>query len=347
MLRNAVLALLVALLTFSASRALAADVALAKQWVDYGQKQYAARQYDAAIKAFSTAARANSADASAWKGMGYAYYAKGDKANAVKYSKYAVQLNPADTALAQWVQKLEASTSAAGQASASDPMVLAGKYYQARQYDYAIWAYNKAIAANPNNAKAYQGLGNAYNAKKDKVNAVNAYKRAIELDPTNTALASYLATYAPGSTDGATAAAAAGGPSDWVQPLWRSAILPGWGQGYNGQTVKGWILGLATVGALGGTVGTYVIGSGARERYKGYTQPTDDYDGAYGQWESMANLNHIFAIVFGVAYTFNIVDAIIGAKPKAAYGFIEKDPALELALNRTGGVTAKYRLLEF
>jgi len=345
MLRNAVLGVLVTLLSVLAIGAQAADAKLAQQWVAYGQKQYAARQYDAAIKAFSTAARANSADASAWKGLGYSYYAKGDKANAVKYCKYSVQLNKNDTALAQFVQKLEASTSAAGQASAGDPMSLAARYYQARQYDYAIWAYNKAIVANPNNAKAYQGLGNAYNAKKDKVNAVTAYKRAIELDPTNTALVNYLATYAPGSAGGATATA--GGAADWTQPMWRSMILPGWGQGYNGQSVKGWILGLATVGALGGTVGTYVIGSGARERYKGYTKPDDDYDGAYSQWESMANLNHIFAIVFGVAYTFNVVDAIMGAKPKAAYGFIEKDPALELALNRGGGVTAKYRLLEF
>ena len=43
----------------------AADAGLATKWVSYGQKLYAAGQYDGAIKAFSTAARANSADAAA------------------------------------------------------------------------------------------------------------------------------------------------------------------------------------------------------------------------------------------------------------------------------------------
>src|SRR6478609_242571 len=97
MQRNAVLRL--SLLIFSlwmTSTLRAADPALATKWVAYGQKLYAARQYDPAIKAFSTAARANSADAAAWKGLGNCYYAKRDYASALKYYKYSLQLNPRD-----------------------------------------------------------------------------------------------------------------------------------------------------------------------------------------------------------------------------------------------------------
>jgi tetratricopeptide (TPR) repeat protein len=175
---------------------MAADAALATKWVAYGQQLYAQRQYDKAVQAFSTAAKANSADAAAWKGLGNSLYAKKDYANALKYYKYALQLNPRDTQLAQFTQRLEAATVKNGQA-ANDPTALGARYYQARQYDYAIQQYSAAVRQNPNNAKAYQGLGNCYYAKGNKPYAVQAYKRALQIQPGNTQLRAFLARYSP------------------------------------------------------------------------------------------------------------------------------------------------------
>jgi hypothetical protein len=161
-------------------------------------------------------------------------------------------------------------------------------------------------------------------------------------------LQNFLNTNAPESAAGGTAVA--GGPKDWVQPLWRSAVLPGWGQSYNGDGTKAWLLGGTTLAMLGGTVATYIIGDGARTKYLGLTDANADYDTPYQTWESMANLNHIFYIAFGVAYTFTLVDAIMSAKPmpkQSAY-FNEQPPAMQVTmLDPTGAMGFKYRLMQF
>lgn len=350
MFRNAVLAIAVfGGLLWTTSVHAAADPASATKWVVYGQQQYAARQYDKAIQAFSTAAKFNSSDVSAWKGLGNALYAKRDYANALKYYKYALQLNPNDAQLATFVQRLEAAT-AGNAGAASDPMALAGRYYQARQYPYAIQEYKAALAQNPNNDKAYQGLGNSYYATGNKPEAVAAYKRALQLNPSNVQLKAFLARYSP--ADAASAGVAvASGPKDWVDPLWRSAILPGWGQIYNGEKVKGWILGTVTVGVLLGTVYTYSVGDAARQKYEGLG-PNDsqsDFDSSYNTWDQMAQINNILAISFLALYTFNLVDAIVDAKPSThAVGLVPgENPPVQLGLLDNGTIGAKFQLLRF
>lgn len=347
MLRNAVMAIVFALVGTVARPLFAADAALSQRWQVYGTQLYAQKQYDKAIGAFSNAAKADQRNAAAWKGLGNCYYAKRDYANSLKYYKYAYQLNPADAQLGAFIPKLAAAAAQGGGAAggAANSLNNATRFYQAKQYDQAIQWYNHAISQNPNDAKAWQGLGNCYYAKQDKVKAVDAYKRALQINPSNTGLQNFLANYAP---ETATGPQVADGPKDWAQPLWRSAVLPGWGQAYNGQGGKGLLLGGLTLGLFAGTVATYMIGDGARQTYLGLTDPKADFDGPYNTWESMANLNHIMYIGFGVAYSFTLVDAILGAKPASrgnAY-FHEEAPALQFSV-LPGGAGVNYRLMEF
>jgi len=347
MVKNAVLAFVFAAagcLLSAPAGAAAADPALAQKWVTYGQQVYATRNYDNAIKAFSTAARADSRSAGAWKGLGNCYVAKKDYPTALKYYKFALQLNPADTGLAGYIPKLEAAVAQASRPAG--PADMAGRYYNARRYDEAITYYNQALAANPNDAKAWQGLGNCYYAKKDQPKAVEAYKKALQLNPQNTGLQNFLARYSP------EAASAAGvdvayGPKDWFQPLWRSTLLPGWGQFYNGQPTKGTVLMVADLLLLGGTVATYVVGNSAREKYLSLdaTATQADFDSAYGTWDSMANINHITNIGWGVVYAFTLVDAVVSAKrqPLNKAMFEEKAPALQFGyLPKSGALGANY-----
>jgi tetratricopeptide (TPR) repeat protein len=352
MFRNAVLAFAVAAGVLCTRPAFSADAATATKWVAYGQQQYAARQYDKAVQAFSTAAKYNSGDAAAWKGLGNALYAKRDYANALKYYKYALQLSPNDTQLATFVQRLAAATQNGG--ASADPVALAARYYQARQYDFAIQQYNAALARNPNNDKAYQGLGNCYYAKGNKPQAVNAYKRALQVNPNNTGLKAFLARYAPEAAQ-ASGVQVASGPKDWTDPLWRSAVLPGWGQSFNGETTKGWILGGLTIATLVGTVGTYIVGDAARSNYQNFTgtgnaaadQSTED--GYYNTWDQMAQVNNILALSFLALYTFNLVDAIIDAKPEThAIGLAPgEEPPVQLGMLSNGLIGAKVQLLKF
>jgi tetratricopeptide (TPR) repeat protein len=352
MLRNAVLAIAVlagSLLWTSPAQA-AADPATSQKWVAYGQQLYAQRQYDKAVQAFSTAARASSSNAAAWKGLGNALYAKRDYANALKYYKYALQLNRQDAQLAQFVQRLESSV-AQQKNAANDPFALANRYYQARQYQYAIQQYNLAVQQNPNNDKAYQGMGNSYYALRNKPYAVAAYKRALQINPSNAGLRAFLARYSPAD---ATAAGVqvASGPKDWTQPLWRSALLPGWGQFYNQESTKGWIIGGLTIGTLVGTVATYIIGDSARKEYLGLPAgtPASKFDSTYATWDQMATINNTLAIGFLALYSFNLVDAVISAKPAThAVGLLpgEEPPVQVGLLDDHGLMGAKVKLLSF
>jgi tetratricopeptide (TPR) repeat protein len=347
MLRNAVLAFVLVAGIAVIPGTLKADQSLSDKWVAYGQQLVAHLKYDQAIQAFSTAARANNRNAAAYKGLGNAFYYKRDYNNALKYYKYAYQLNPADTGLGAFIPKLEVATSQSVQAG---PAEIAARYYNARQYDQAIQSYTSALTANPNDAKSWQGLGNCYYVKQDKDKAVEAYKKALQLNPQNTALANFLTRYSPESAE------AAGvnvqyGPRDWFQPLWRSAVLPGWGQFYNDQPLKGGVLMGTNLLLLGGTVATYIIGNNAEQTYLGLTGSNADYDDPYNTWSEMANLNHIFYIGFAVVYTFTLVDAIYNGKrqPLTQAYFQENPPAFQLSSMPDGsaGFAAKYRLLQF
>lgn len=344
MRRNAVLAIVFVIFGSLSQETWAADAATAQKWVTYGQQLFAQRQYDKALSAFSTAAKADSRNAAAWKGLGNVYVAKKDYPNALKYYKYAYQLNPQDSGLAAYIPKLEAATAQPAQQGPADT---AARYYQARRYDEAIQYYNQALAANPNDAKSWQMLGNCYYAKQDKPRAVDAFKKALQLNPSNTSLQSFLANYAPESAGGG-GTQLADGPKDWGQPLWRSAVLPGWGQAYNGQSGKGWLLGGVTLGCFAGTVATYIMGDSAKQQYMSLTDPTANFDAPYATWESMAGLNHIFYIGFGVAYTFTLVDAILSAKPAPrSNAYVPTEPPTVQLSMLDQGMGVKYKLMRF
>jgi tetratricopeptide (TPR) repeat protein len=168
-------------------------VADASQYVKWGNQMMGSKKYDDAMKYFSGAIKADPGNAEAYKGMGYAYVYKGDKAHALQYLKYAVQLNPSDSTLSQYVASLGGT--AAGSASAADQSYQNGvKYMQSKQYQYAAYYFDQATKADANSAKAWQGLGNAFYAQGSKDKAIQAWDKAVALDPSNFQLANYLAS---------------------------------------------------------------------------------------------------------------------------------------------------------
>ena len=63
--------------------------------------------------------------------------------------------------------------------------------------------------AEPENARAWQLLGNAYFGKGDKANAVMTWERSVSLDPSNTQLTAYLAQVKGSATASAAQSASA------------------------------------------------------------------------------------------------------------------------------------------
>jgi tetratricopeptide (TPR) repeat protein len=58
-------------------------------------------------------------------------------------------------------------------------------YYKLRQFDWAITDYTRAIALMPDNAESYGNRGNAYLALGKVDKAIADYQKALKLDPTN------------------------------------------------------------------------------------------------------------------------------------------------------------------
>jgi len=197
---------------FALLASLPAYAAANEQYVQWGNKMIAAKKYDDAIKYFSGAIKADPKNAAAYKGIGYAYVYKGDKAKALQYLNYSLKLNPSDSGLQQYVATLGGgSASPEGGASASDQAYQNGvKYMGAKQYQYAAYYFNQATTADPNSAKAWQGLGNAFFAQGNKPKAIEAWEKAVALNPSNTQLADYVASLkgATPSADSAPSASA-------------------------------------------------------------------------------------------------------------------------------------------
>lgn len=325
------------LLAFGLQAAVRAESPQAVQYYQAGVRLYQAKQYDQALRYFGASLKLDNRQATVYQAVGNCYYAKGDKAHAVQYYKYALQLNPSNSPLQQFVAQI----GGAAQPVQQDPLALGHQLYRARRYSEALQAYKQASQSQPSNARVFQSIGNSYYALQDKASAVTAYRHALELDPGNQALADFV-----GKIDGGSAVASSGGGAggDWFQPLWRSAILPGWGQAYNDEKGKGYLVGAVTLGLFAGEIATFVVGDSARQQYLGLSKPTDDYDTPYATWESMANLNHMFFWGMTAAYAYNLVDAVMnsGHKQLAA----AEPPAFNVAF-APDGIKASLRVLEF
>ena len=128
--------------------------------------------------------------------------------------------------------------------------------------------------------------------------------------------------------------------------MWRSAILPGWGQAYNGQDTKAWILGGATVGLFAGLIGSYIWCNNAENDYLNLPGglSSDRYDNAYSNWENAANTNHTVYFFFGLAYLYNLYDAMVNVR---AMGEMRaQDPVIKVSFNAEG-VRARVELARF
>lgn len=73
-----------------------------------------------------------------------------------------------------------------------NPMTLANQALVNKDYNGALQDYQAAVNANPNSAAAYQGEGTCYYYLGQKPKAMEAYQKALQLDPNNTALQNFV-----------------------------------------------------------------------------------------------------------------------------------------------------------
>jgi len=327
--RYVVLAMLACPLRLSATSPEAA------QWVVAGNRLYYQRQYDQALQDYGQSLKLDNTQAGVYQCVGNCYYQKNQMALALRYYKYSLQIKPNNPHLQTLVARLSGAS--------TDPLAAGNQLYMARRYAEALQSYQTVAAAQPQNPKVYQCIGNCQYAMGDRVAAEASYKQSLSLNPNNQALAAFV------NKMDAAQAAQANGPKDWVQPLWRSAILPGWGQFYNDQDTKGLVLGGLAIGLAAATITTDMIGQAAENKYLGLGGglAQSAYDSPYNTWSNMAEINHVCYIAFGAVYVYTLLDAAVNAKPvKSLADLPQLIPNVDVALV-DHGFQAKWKIAEF
>ncbi len=135
-------------------------------WNSIGQLLEARRETEAANAAYEKAIaaaedhlRRNPHDAAIASLLGLMYLLRGDTARAIPLLQQAVALRP----------------------DADNHYVLGNAYYEAREYNKALAAYQAALAADPNHFSAAARLGDTYDRLGRPDDAIAAYRQALAL----------------------------------------------------------------------------------------------------------------------------------------------------------------------
>lgn len=98
--------------------------------------------------------------------------------------------------------------------------------------------------------------------------------------------------------------------------LYRSLLLPGWGQLYNRQPIKGAAIAGAEVAALGAALAYHFIGQSKQDAYRKLPagQPTQVYEARISEAESRYDMRNILLYVAIGIHALNIIDALVSGK---------------------------------
>ncbi|HTA77410.1 MAG TPA: tetratricopeptide repeat protein [bacterium] len=83
------------------------------------------------------------------------------------------------------------SAVSAAPAGGGNPIAMGNQAMAAKDYNGAVQYYQSAVNSNPT-AGAYQGLGTAYYFLGQKDQAISAYEKALQLNPSDTKLSGFI-----------------------------------------------------------------------------------------------------------------------------------------------------------
>ncbi|MCL2145071.1 MAG: DUF5683 domain-containing protein [Endomicrobia bacterium] len=95
----------------------------------------------------------------------------------------------------------------------------------------------------------------------------------------------------------------------------RSALMPGWGQGWNNQPVKGWI----TFGVFAVSVaGAFYFNAQAYEKYDSYEEKGIVNGKLYNEYEDNRTLSQVFTFAAIGTWLYSVIDAYFVCKKHLA-----------------------------
>jgi Flp pilus assembly protein TadD len=161
---------------------------------------YRAGRLDAAARKARQVIDADGLNFKGWQMLGTISYAKGDFVAAREYYDKALELNPGNGELREFISRMEKEGAARRKAVVASPVEApaTGAYdaavalYTASRYSEAEARARQGIAADPADWKCWQVVGNCRYATGDKAGAVEAWRRSLAINPSNRALKAWV-----------------------------------------------------------------------------------------------------------------------------------------------------------
>jgi len=176
------------------------------------------------------------------------------------------------------------------------------KFYNEKKYKEALKYYVAAVKLDKNYVLAWKKIGFCYYQLKNHNMALKAFQKVLSIDA-NDREAKQFVNYYNSLQEREKKLKE---PKNMIDPMWRAAILPGWGQYHNHQYMKGIVITGAFVIALGLTI--YSV-SDEKAKYDKYLNTNENHDALYKEAQDAYNTALILGIITAAVYAGSIIDA--------------------------------------
>ena len=212
------------------------------------------------------------------------------------------------------VSKKQAVDQTVKPATKIDAYIYAGdKYFKAGNFNAALKYYFYVTKIAPTNVKAWKKTAFCYYQLKKHNYAYYCFQKVLKYDPADKDAVDFMDYYKTIMSNSASVRE----KREMFDPLWRSAICPGFGQFYNKQYLKGVLYGAAFFGALGLT---FYEAYDEKAKYSKYVTSNENQEIAFDEAQSSWNNALIWGIITGVAYGVNVYDACANYNSDEARG---------------------------
>ncbi len=178
------------------------------------------------------------------------------------------------------------------------------KLYKAEKYKQAVRYYSAAVKLKKDFVEAWKKIAFCYHALKKYPYAYKFFKKVNELDSSDRDAEDFI-NYYESITEKQKKKTK---KREMFDSMWRSAALPGWGQFYNEQDIKGFVAGGAFFLSLGLSVYNIID---EQVKYDKYLRTNENHDIAYAEAESAYNAALMWVLITMGVYIGGIVDSAI------------------------------------
>jgi tetratricopeptide (TPR) repeat protein len=203
------------------------------------------------------------------------------------------------------------------------------KYYNAFKYNIAIKYYYYATKMDKNYLAAWKKLAFCYYKLNRHNYAYSAFKKVLEFNKEDQDAVDFMQYY----SNLMEKAKKQKEQRTMIDPLWRAAVLPGWGQFYNNQVMKGIMISAGVI-ISGGLTAYSVVDENIK--YDKYKNTNENHDIAFKEAEAAWTTALIYTIVTVVIYAGGAIDAAMNydcVESKMIEAGINNEGALMLCAN--------------